>query len=268
MARLMNWLAASPSGKRQLQPGKDAVMKIRHPLLIKSAGFAGAWLMRWWLGSLRCKYHFVAQDVSPYRHDLTEHYIYAVWHENLLLPVYQYARSDMWILISHHADGQILSELGRHIRMKLIRGSTSRGGVQAMRKLIRRGRQSHIALAADGPRGPRRQVQPGLVYLAARSGMVIVPSGVGYERPWRLRSWDRFALPRPWTRAICVAGTPIRVPPDTGRRDVEIYRRLVETELVRVNAMAERWAETGKASALRDPALPHRHSGKIPKLAG
>src|SRR5436190_464721 len=86
-----------------------------------------------------------------------------------------------------------------------------RGWIGTVRQMLRVGRKSHLAITPDGPRGPRRQVQPGLLYLAARTGLPIVPVGIGYDRPWRMRSWDRFAVPRPWTRATCVTTEPIHV---------------------------------------------------------
>ena len=66
--------------------------------------------------------------------------------------------------------------------------------------MLRLSRQAHLVITPDGPRGPRRQVQAGMVYLAARTGVPIVPVGIGYDRPWRTKSWDRFAVPRPGVR--------------------------------------------------------------------
>src|SRR5262249_7843995 len=170
-------------------------MRIRHPLAIKTVALAGSWALRLWMGSMRFRYYPLTENVSPRRRDLPARYLYAIWHENILMPVYQYSRSNVWVLISQHADGQLLTEMGRHLRLRLVRGSTTRGGVRALRELIRAGGRTHLAITPDGPRGPRRQVQDGLVYLASRTGLQIVPTGFGYEHPWRLRSWDRFAVP-------------------------------------------------------------------------
>jgi lysophospholipid acyltransferase (LPLAT)-like uncharacterized protein len=184
---------------------------------------------------------------------LPERYIYAVWHENMLVPVYHYAGPDIYVLVSGHADGRIFAAVCHNLRVRTISGSTTRGGVEALRQLLRAGRGNHLALTPDGPRGPRRQVQPGLVYLAARTGLAIVPIGIGYDRPWRLRSWDRFAVPKPWSRATCVTTPPICVPADITRDQLAHYRRLVEDALNAANDAAERWAETGKWSGVRSP---------------
>ncbi len=222
-------------------------MKIRHPLLTKSLGLAGSFAVRAWLGTVPIRYGFLGTNVDPYQKDLRGRYIFSVWHEYLLLPVYRFSRANMYILISHHADGELLKELGRHLRMRLVRGSTTRGGITALRDLIRRGQRSHLALALDGPRGPRRRVQAGAIYIAARTGLEIVPTGIGYQCPWRARSWDRFAVPRPWGLGTFVADVPIRVPPDITRARAESYRRLVEERLHVVSEIAEDWAATGRA---------------------
>jgi lysophospholipid acyltransferase (LPLAT)-like uncharacterized protein len=222
-------------------------MKIRHPWLIALFGLVVAWVVRLWIRTLRYDYRVLGdEDVAPTRPGLAERYIYAFWHENLLLPAYHYACPDVYVLISTHADGQLIAEACRHLGFRLVRGSTTRGGVEAVRQMLRLGNAGHLAITPDGPRGPRRQVQMGLIYLAARTGMAVVVGGMAYDRPWRMRSWDRFALPRPWSRATCVVMPPVRVPADVGKEELEGHRRQVEEALLWATEAAERWAETGQ----------------------
>jgi hypothetical protein len=94
-------------------------------------------------------------------------------------------------------------------------------------------------LTPDGPRGPRRRVQPGLIYLASRSGLPIVPVGFGLDQPWRMASWDRFALPRLRSRAVCVTAAPISIPPEVKAEELEDYRRAVENAMNAMTAAAE-----------------------------
>jgi lysophospholipid acyltransferase (LPLAT)-like uncharacterized protein len=220
-------------------------MKIRHPGLIRVLGFAVACLVRVWLATVRYRYRAVGPDVEPTRPDLGEHYIYAFWHEYMLLPASRYARSDIWVLISRHADGELIAEACRHLGLRVVRGSTTRGGVEAVRQLLRVGEVGHLAITPDGPRGPRRQVQLGLVYLAARTGLAIVPGGLAFHRPWRMRSWDRFALPRPWSVARCVTAPPVRVPAEASREEMEAYRQRVQEAMLWATAAAQGWADTG-----------------------
>lgn len=220
-------------------------MKIRHPLALKAAGFLGAGVLRCWMRTLRFQYRPLGLDLNPNLPDLPGRFIYAMWHEYLLLPVYQFARPDIHVLISQHADGEIIAEICRHLGVPVVRGSTTRGGVEAVRGLLRVGRKAHLAITPDGPRGPRQRVKPGIVFLAAELGLPVVPVGFGMQRPWRLRSWDGFALPRPGHRATCVTGTPIVVPPHADAAQREKCRVLLEEELCEVTRAAEDWAESG-----------------------
>jgi hypothetical protein len=221
-------------------------MKIRHPLAIKFISLVGAWLLRLWMATIRYRYRPLGPNLEPSRTSLPGRFIYALWHENMLLPTYHYAKPNIRILISQHADGEVLAEVCKHLRVGTIRGSTSRGGVEAVRQMLRASRRCHLAMVPDGPRGPRRRVQSGLIYLAARTGLPIVIMGVGYARPWRLKTWDHFAIPRPWSLATIVTAQPISIPADADKEQLESYRQFVEDSLHWANELAERWAETGK----------------------
>jgi lysophospholipid acyltransferase (LPLAT)-like uncharacterized protein len=218
-------------------------MKIRHPWLISALGLLGACLLRLWVGSLRYRYRPVGPGVMPTEPGLKQRYFYAFWHEYMLLPACHYGRPDTYVLISQHADGQLIAELIRHLRFGLIRGSTTRGGVEAIRQIRRTIRVAHVCITPDGPRGPRREIQPGLIHLAARTGLPIVAVGFGFRRPWRLNSWDRFAIPKPWSVGTCVQSRPIVVPADADKNQLEQYRELVENSLLWATEEAERWAE-------------------------
>lgn len=229
-------------------------MKIRHPWLIQTVAFTAAVVVRSWMGTIRFQRRSLGPDLDPFQPGgLEGRYIYAFWHENLLLPMYYYSRANVWAVISRHADGELVTAVSRHFGLHTVRGSSSRGGVEATRQLLRHGQSCHLTLTPDGPRGPRRRVQSGVVYLAARTGLPIVPTGIGYRRPWRLRSWDRFAIPRPWSMMTLVFGHPIPVPPHCERSQREQYRRLVEERLLQVSTVAETWAETGTWPIAQEP---------------
>ena len=115
-------------------------------------------------------------------------------------------------------------------------------GVQAARQMVAFAEKGHLVITPDGPRGPRRRVQAGLVYVAAKTGLPIIPVGVGFDRPWRMKSWDRFVLPRPWSLGTCVSGEPIRVPPDVDRDTMETSRQIIEAEISRLTEIAEQMA--------------------------
>jgi lysophospholipid acyltransferase (LPLAT)-like uncharacterized protein len=220
-------------------------MKIRNPYLLRLAGLLGALLVRIWIGTLRYQYRPLGPSLDPNEADFRGRYIYAFWHEYILAPAYNYGRPDVHVLISQHADGEIIADICRRLKFSLVRGSTSRGSIEAVREMLRISEFGHLAITPDGPRGPRRRIQPGLIYLAARTGMPIVAFGIGFQHAKRLRSWDRFALPRPWSRATCVTSVPIAVPADCDKEQLEEYRANVQSALDEVTDLAERWACTG-----------------------
>jgi lysophospholipid acyltransferase (LPLAT)-like uncharacterized protein len=225
-------------------------MKLRNPWLIRVAAFLAAKLIRVWIWTLRYHYYHLGPDVRPQLAKADERYIYTFWHENMLLLAYHYGQPNVWILISHHADGQLITEITNRLGFRAVRGSSTRGGVAAVRGMVELGRNDHLAITPDGPRGPRRKVQPGLIYTAARTGLPIVLAGIGFRRAWQARSWDRFALPCPFTRAVCIPSKLIYIPAELDRDLMEIYRAHVEKTLQAVQQMAEDWALTGKMGEL------------------
>lgn len=172
--------------------------------------------------------------------------IYIFWHENILFPLYLRGRCHLAMLLSRHRDADILAQVARFSGFGTVRGSTGHGGREALEQLVKLSRTEHITITPDGPRGPRRQMAYGPVYLASRTGLPIIPLGFGYDRPWRLNSWDRFAIPRPLTNARAVAGPPVYIPRGLERDAIEPYRVAVEKLLTDLTDEANAWAESGK----------------------
>ena len=155
--------------------------------------------------------------------------IFAFWHEYLplapQLPALGrrqtvYKRTGVYVLVSRHRDGQFIANAVRRFGVDLIHGSTAKrgelkGGATSLRAMLAAlARGDMIALAPDGPRGPRRQAAPGVAQLAALAGVPILPCAARTSRRIQLRSWDRMAIPLPFGRAVMVFGATIRVPRD------------------------------------------------------
>lgn len=224
-------------------------MKIRNKYLIRAVGWLGSRVARLLIHSLKLRIHYQGSTISPHElpADYAERLIYCVWHENVILPVVKFGRNDFAVLISKHADAQILGSLIESTGMSLVQGSTTRGGIEAVRKLIADDyARQHLAITPDGPRGPRRVVQPGIVYIASRAGMKIACVGIGFHRPWRAKSWDKMVIPRPFSRTRIVCGDLLSIPPDLRSDGIEQYRLIVQAEMDRLNTLAEQWAETGE----------------------
>jgi lysophospholipid acyltransferase (LPLAT)-like uncharacterized protein len=145
-------------------------------------------------------------------------------------------------LISQHQDGEYITQIIERLRARVVRGSTTRGGIAGLMEMASVDKQTHLAITPDGPRGPRRRLQPGAIFLASRTGLPVVPLGFGFSNAWRARSWDRFAVPLPFSIVACVAGRSIRIPPELGRTGLECWRHQVEASMLECTAAAEYWA--------------------------
>jgi lysophospholipid acyltransferase (LPLAT)-like uncharacterized protein len=171
--------------------------------------------------------------------------IYVFWHEYILVPLYLRGHCDLTMLLSRHRDADILFHLAHHMGFECVRGSSFSGGTAALIELERAAKTMHLTITPDGPRGPRRRLSQGPVYLASRLGIPIVAMGLGMDRPWRLRSWDRFAVPRPGSRVRAFVSGEIRIPAGLDRAGVESHRLQVEQILNGLCDDAEEWATSG-----------------------
>ena len=216
-------------------------VKLTHPAAIRLCALVGSGVLRAWMGTLDLRF-FATSDMEHPRRSARP-LLYLFWHENLLLPAYTHASMKIPVLVSHHRDGELIAQVVRLLRGRTVRGSTTHGGAAAMRELVRHGRLRHLAMTPDGPKGPRRMLQDGCVYLASRTGMGIVPVGCAYRSCWRMRSWDRFAVPRPGTLAILQVGAVVDVPAQIERSQVETCRQKVQAAMDATQARAEQLAD-------------------------
>jgi hypothetical protein len=217
-------------------------VKIRHPVLLSSFGLCAPWIIRAWMATTRFAHHSLDPNVKERSAMRAARGIWAFWHESLLLPLYHYADARVAVLISHHADGTFITGACRQMGLRVVRGSTTRGGTEAIQELLAIARRRSLVITPDGPRGPRRRVQPGVVFLASRTGLPIVPLGFGCSDAWRMRSWDRFAVPKPGSLATCVAAQALHVPENVNRKVLETYRIELETRMATATAAAEEMA--------------------------
>lgn len=177
------------------------------------------------------------------------------WHGRIVLSHIGWMKKDgaqpAKVLISHSREGGIVTAATRTVGHDVIRGSSSKGdqrkgGVEAMRQMIRHmGAGGAVAIAPDGPRGPRMRAQMGPIQLAKRMNAPIVCFGWATRGANVFNSWDRFVLPAPFSRGYYVWGDAINVPPDADDAALERSRLMLETELTRVTAEADRCAGRG-----------------------
>ncbi len=216
---------------------------------MKLAGLLAASTVRLWMSTLDFKGAAYDPSVDPVEPSWRGQKIYIFWHENILAPLYLRGHCNLAMLLSRHRDADILLEGARHLGFEFVRGSTFGGGATALRELERKGRHMNLAITPDGPRGPRRILAQGPIYLSSKLGMPLVAMGFGYDRPWRMPTWDQFAVPRPFSRACGVVSPAIAIPPDLDREGLEHYRLKVERLLNRLTLEAEAWAHAGTPKA-------------------
>ncbi|MBM3998132.1 MAG: DUF374 domain-containing protein [Planctomycetes bacterium] len=212
----------------------------------KAGGILIAALTERWMSSLDYRGAFFDRTVDPADAAFQGPAIFLFWHEYIPILFYLRGYCDITMLLSRHHDAEWLAMAARHMGFETVRGSTTRGGATALMQLMERGRVMNLALTPDGPLGPRRHLAMGAVYLASRIQIPLVPIGLGYDRPYRLSTWDRFAVPRPWSRTRGIVAPRIRVPEGLDRAGLEVYRGYVERVLNQVTDHAERWAASGR----------------------
>lgn len=176
--------------------------------------------------------------------DEGQRYIHVFWHAHILLMVYSYIGPQLVFMISRSKDGELISRTVERFGYVLARGSSSAGGAMALREMLRAVRGGNdIGFTPDGPRGPARRVQPGCIVAARHLQVPLVPVAIGASRAWRLNSWDRFLVPKPFCRAVLAYGEPLAVAPD---ESIEDASRRLEEAMIALEQRAERLA--------RDPA--------------
>jgi lysophospholipid acyltransferase (LPLAT)-like uncharacterized protein len=144
-------------------------------------------------------------------------HVFLLWHEVLLPLLWHHRRQGITIVVSENRDGQYLADFARALGYRAVRGSSSRGAARALLGAVRELQAGRaVAFTPDGPRGPRRELKPGVVAAAQRGGGVIMPIHARADRGWRLDSWDRFLIPKPAARITVSYGRPFEVEPGEG----------------------------------------------------
>jgi lysophospholipid acyltransferase (LPLAT)-like uncharacterized protein len=139
--------------------------------------------------------------------------LFALWHGRMFLSIQAHRGEGIVTMASRSKDGEIIAGWLERNGYAVVRGSTTRGGGEALRRMVRSVRSGrHAALTVDGPKGPPRIVQPGVVQLARLTGAWILPITSSASRPRFLASWDRYLLPLPFSRGFVAYGEPFPIP--------------------------------------------------------
>jgi lysophospholipid acyltransferase (LPLAT)-like uncharacterized protein len=184
--------------------------------------------------------HFVNKDVPDRLLAEGKNVIYAFWHGRQFLAMYGHRHTGVILPSSESKDGEIQARILKRFGYRVVRGSSKRKGAQALLGLVdglRKG--TSIALAVDGPRGPRYEVKQGVTYLAGKLDKPIIPVMTSARRYWIFEKiWDHYLLPKPFTRGIVLYGEPIMVR-GIGEEELETKRKELEAALNKLMTEAD-----------------------------
>ena len=203
------------------------------------------WLARWliafgfrllqlWARTLRFEIEDRAGIVGR---PVAENYIGALWHNRLLIfPIVLrrfFPQRHGAALISASRDGDLLADGVKRFGYDVIRGSSSRLGASAILQLTQvLASARDVVITPDGPRGPAYELGPGIIFLAQRSGAAVLPMNLEYSRCWRLGSWDRFIVPRPFSKVRVLINEPHRVRSTTTLEEFESERLALQDAMM------------------------------------
>ncbi len=171
----------------------------------------------------------------------------ALWHGRLLMMPIIYKGKKLSFLVSPHRDGQVMGKALKRFGFHAILGSTTRKGFSGFKQMVR-AHGSDIGIVPDGPRGPRQQVQIGVIELARRTGNPILPLTFSASKKKIFKTWDRFLLPYPFSKGVFIWGEPIYVDRNGDRDYLEEMRLLVERRLNELTEEADRYFNQNKRS--------------------
>ena len=201
--------------------------------------------LRWSIGLTLRKRIVAGEDLLRSLQDETRPVILSFWHDRTFFAA-DFIRTQltrhvsMTLMTSHSRDGSLVSKLVEGWGVTVIRGSSSKGGVTALRGMVRAVKKTKTSpiMVPDGPRGPKYQFKGGPATLSQLTGIPVLPLGFAAERCWYLKSWDRLIIPKPFSRAAWVLGDPVVVERGTDE-EVEEQRRTLQAALNDATRRAE-----------------------------
>jgi lysophospholipid acyltransferase (LPLAT)-like uncharacterized protein len=192
--------------------------------------FCVAWLMRIWFSTCRVKVYNEEQFREAY--EAGEVIIASFWHYTIIYTFYFLREYQATVMVSASDDGDYIAALARNFGFGTARGSSNRKGVAALKKLLRIIRKGeNCAMVADGSQGPAKVAQAGAVLLASRTGVPLVPMTWAASSCFTIHSWDRTAIPLPFSRIDYYFGEFLHVPAGVKGDEVEKYRSRLEEQL-------------------------------------
>jgi len=187
-----------------------------------------------------CKFTIIGREHEEFAYGSHDPVLLTCWHFAFPTVIYRYRDHGALVMVSRSRDGEWAARVVTRMGFRCFRGSPGKGGSTALKQLI-----SHIQAArgggfiADGSQGPPRIAQKGILLLARYSGAPLIPVSMAAHPCWRVHSWDRTVLPKPFSNIVMALGPPLWVPRDVSAEDLEAARCELEASLNRLTDQAE-----------------------------
>lgn len=214
-------------------------------LTVRLAPLLAAWLLRFWFATCRVREH--GADKRKQAHATGKAIIATFWHYSLFYVFYHFRNDSAAVLVSASQDGEYIARLAHRFNFATIRGSRNRRGMRALKELIAWLKNGgNVGMVADGSQGPAQVAQAGSIMLASRTGSPILPLVWSASQYIAFKSWDRLALPMPFSTIDFYYGDPLVVPSRLrpGSAAFETYRLGLETSLNNLYHLA--WSRCGR----------------------
>lgn len=205
----------------------------RDELRFGAAGLLGSWTLR----SLGATLRITVEDKGPVEelHARRQPVIYTFWHSRILPLAYYHRNEGIVVLVSRHGDGEYVTRVIERMGFGTARGSSTRGGAAGLKGIVRAARKGHdLAFTPDGPKGPPRVLKPGVLVAAQLSGAAIVPLTAGGPNVWKVGSWDRMIVPKPFSKLTVKYGPPLFVERDADQAALARHAEAVTAEIDRI----------------------------------
>ncbi|TKJ42501.1 hypothetical protein CEE37_02105 [candidate division LCP-89 bacterium B3_LCP] len=197
-------------------------------IIYRLAILLGPWLIR--LVGFTLRIQKINPDPVRRLSEAKDPFILCFWHGRMFLTVFLHRNQGVVAMISQHEDGEMIARIAGKLGWRAIRGSSSRGGREALFQML-----SHLknggaaAMLPDGPTGPRRQFKKGTLFLAQKSGVPLIPITFAAEKCWRFNSWDRFVLPKPFSRCVFIYHDPILIPDELKGDELDLWCKKLQS---------------------------------------
>lgn len=179
-------------------------------------------------------------QINPYDIGDAARFLMCVWHDSAVMAAFGGRHKRTVALTSRHRDGTFVENVLRSVNVPAVRGSSGKNGASAALSLLRLAQEKDIVITPDGPRGPRRTMSRGIVYLASKTGNGIVPTAFAASKYWDIKgSWTSLTIPKPFSRLVLIAGDPIYVPAGLDDEGLEHWRLSVQQEMDALQGVAE-----------------------------